>query len=336
MKAVLLSGPSFDALKNVDLPDPTQPGPGRIIVNMKAASLNFADLAVITGNYPGVPYPIIPLADGAGEVVAVGEGVWQVKAGDRVMTPPKAEWVAGAPCAELASRMRGATIPGSLQQYAEMSVSSVVKAPDHLAWSELAALPIAAMTAWRALEIAAVGPASTVVALGTGGVSICLLQLAKARGARVIITSSSDAKLERARALGADVTVNYRTTPEWHEMVLAATGDLGADFVLDTVGGKEFQKTVAAVRHGGHVSLIGFLAGTGAPLDLLPIIFKEVRIQGANGGSVADLNAASAVIRSHEIHPVVDRTFAIGELTDAYKLMASGGHFGKITVELDW
>lgn len=248
---------------------------------MKAASLTFADLAVITGNYPGVPFPIRPLADGAGEVVSVGEGVWQVKIGDRVITPPKSEWVAGAPTSELASPMRGATISGSLQQYADLSANSVLKAPDYLNWTELASLPVAAMTAWRALETALVGPASTVVALGTGGVSIHILQLAKARGARVIITSSSDAKLERARVLGADLGTNYRAMPDWHEAVLAATDNVGADFILDPVGGQDFQKTIAAVRHGGYISVVGFLNGAGGSLDLLPVIFKEVRYREA-------------------------------------------------------
>jgi len=336
MHAVQLTGPSFDALKRIELPEPPHPGPGRIIVSMKAASLNFADVAVITGNYPGVPFPIIPLADGAGEVVAVGEGVWQVRLGDRVITSPKSEWSAGAPAAELASRMRGATIPGSLQQYADLSAASVVKAPDHLNWSELASLPIAAMTAWRALSTASVGPSSTVVALGTGGVSIFTLQLAKALGARVVITSSSDAKLQRARALGADVLINYRDTPEWHEALLAATDNQGADFIIDPVGGEGMQKTLAAVRHGGHISLVGFLGGAGGNLDLLHVIFEEIRVQGSNGGSVADLSAAISVIDKHKIHPVVDRTFHVDELQSAYQMMMSGGHFGKIALDLNW
>lgn len=336
MQAVQLTGPSFDALNRIELPEPPQPGPGRIIVSMKAASLNFADVAVITGNYPSVPFPIIPLADGAGEVIAVGEGVWQVKLGDRVITSPKSDWAAGAPAEELASRMRGATIPGSLQQYADLSATSVVKAPDHLNWAELASLPVAAMTAWRALSMAAVGPSSTVVALGTGGVSIYILQLAKTLGAWVIVTSSSDEKLERARGLGADVLINYKTTPDWHEAVLAATDNQGADFILDPVGGTGFQKTLAAARHGGYISLVGFLGGAGGDLDLLPVIFKEVRVQGSNGGSVADLSAAIAVIDKHKIHPVVDRTFKLDNLVDAYQLMASGGHFGKIAVQLNW
>lgn len=336
MHAVQLTGPSFDALKRIELPEPPQPRPGLIIVSMKAASLNFADVAVITGNYPGVPFPIIPLADGAGEVVAVGEGVWQVRLGDRVITSPKSEWSAGAPAAELASRMRGATIPGSLQQYADLSATSVVKAPDHLNWSELASLPIAAMTACRALSMAAVGPSSTVVALGTGGVSINILQLAKTLGARVIVTSSSDEKLERARGLGADVLINYKTTPDWHEAVLAATDNQGADFILDPVGGAGSQKTLAAARHGGYISLVGFLGGAGGDFDLLPVIFKEVRVQGSNGGSVADLSAAISVIDKHKIHPVVDRTFHLDELQSAYQMMMSGGHFGKIALDLHW
>lgn len=336
MKAITLNGPTYDALQMVEMPDLGNPGPGRIIVKMRAASLNFVDVAVINGHYPGVPFPIIPVADGAGEVVAVGEGVWQVATGDRVITAPKPDWVAGRPTAEIAGRMRGATVPGSLVQYAEMNASSVVKAPEHLGWSELASLPVAAMTAWRALEAAAVGPASTVLALGTGGVSMFTLQFAKARGARVIITSASDEKLDRGRSLGADVGINYRANPDWQDAVLKATSGLGADFILDPVGGAQFAQTISAARHGGHISLIGFLGGGQAPLDLLPLIFNEVRVQGSNGGSVADLQGAVDVVASHSLRPLVDQSFPLADLAAAYRLMAAGGHIGKIAIEFDW
>lgn len=336
MKAVELAAPSFVALHHVTLPDPGPPGPGRIVVRMKAASFNFADLAVITGKFPGVSFPIIPIADGAGEVVSVGEGVWQVKPGDRVAAPPKPDWVAGPSTAKLAGAMRGVTLPGALVEFAELSAASVVKAPDHLNWEEIASLPIAAMTAWRALEMAAIGPASIVVVLGTGGVSIFTLQLAKALGARVIVTSSSNEKLERARNLGADITINYRATPDWHEVILAETENIGADFILDPVGGVDFYKTIAAVRHGGTVSAIGFLGGTETPLNLLHVVNGEVRIQGSNGGSVADFAAAVAVISRRQIRPVVDRVFPLSDLVGGYKLMAAAEHFGKIAIRLDW
>ncbi|KVM72665.1 alcohol dehydrogenase [Burkholderia gladioli] len=336
MHAIEINAPSLDAFQRVELPEPAQPGKGRILVRMKAGSLNFVDLAVASGHYPGAPYPNIPLSDGVGEVVAVGEEVWQVALGDRVAVHVKAHWIAGRPSADLANPMRGATLPGSLVEIAELDAASVVKLPDYLSWEAAGTLPIAAMTAWRTLESAQVGPSSTVVLLGTGGVSIFALQLAKARGARVIITSSSDEKLARARALGADEVFNYRENAVWDAFVLERTGGVGADLVIDPVGGESFNRSVNAVRHGGTVAAIGFLGGGATPLELLPVIFKEVRVQGSNGGSVADLAGAVAAMAAHGIEPVVDRVFGLGELEQAYALMGRGGHFGKIAVRFDW
>lgn len=336
MQSIQITAPSFDALQRVALPEPGQPGKGRILVRMKSGSLNFADLAVASGHYPGAPYPNIALSDGAGEVVAVGEDVWQVAVGDRVAVHVKSRWIAGRSSAELANPMRGATLPGSLVEVADLDAASVVKLPDYLGWEAAGTLPIAAMTAWRALETAQVGPASTVVLLGTGGVSIYALQLAKARGARVIVTSSSDDKLERARVLGADEVFNYRQDAAWDAFVLERTRGVGADLVIDPVGGDGINRSVAAVRHGGTVAAIGFLGGGATALDLLSVIFKEVRLQGSNGGSVADLAGAVAALAAHRIEPVVDRVFGLDDLRSAYELMAQGGHFGKIAIRFDW
>jgi NADPH:quinone reductase-like Zn-dependent oxidoreductase len=336
MHAIHITGPSFDAFERVQLPEPASPGKGRILVRMKSGSLNFADLAVASGHYPGALYPNIPVSDGAGEVVAVGEDVWQVAVGDRVAAHVKARWIAGRPTAELANPMRGATLPGSLVELADLDAASVVKLPDYLSWEAAGTLPIAAMTAWRALESAQIGAASTVALLGTGGVSIFALQLAKARGARVIITSSSDEKLARAKALGADEVFNYRKDSNWDAFVMERTAGVGADLVIDPVGGEAFNRSVAAVRHGGTVSAIGFLGGGTTPLDLLSVIFKEVRLQGSNGGSVADLAAAVAALAAHRIDPVIDRVFGLDQLKPAYEWMAQGKHFGKLAFTFDW
>jgi len=336
LKAIHITAPSVDALQQVDLPEPGQPGRGRILVRMKAGSLNFVDLAVAFGHYPGAPFPNIALSDGAGEVIAVGDDVWQVKVGDRVAVHVKSHWIAGRPSAELANPMRGATLPGSLVEVAELDAASVVKVPDFLSWEAAGTLPIAAMTAWRALENAQVGPGSTVVVLGTGGVSIFALQLAKARGARVIVTSSSDEKLARAAALGADERFNYRKDAHWDAFVLDRTGGVGADLIIDPVGGDSLGKSLTAVRHGGTVAAIGFLGGGETALNVLPLIFKEVRVQGSNGGSVADLAGAVAAIAAHGIQPVIDRTYGLKELPQAYQLMSQGGHFGKIAIRFDW
>ncbi|NYI02776.1 zinc-dependent alcohol dehydrogenase family protein [Cupriavidus plantarum] len=336
MQTIEITAPSFDAFQRVERPAPAAPGTGRILVRMKAGSLNFADVAVASGHYPGAPYPNVALSDGVGEVIAVGADVWQVAVGDRVAVHVKANWIAGRPTAELANPMRGATLPGSLVEVADLDAATVVKLPDHLSWEAAGTLPIAAMTAWRALESAHIGAASTIVVRGTGGVSIFALQLAKVRGARVIVTSSSNEKLERARALGADEGINYRNEPAWDSVVLERTGGVGADLVIDPVGGEDFARSVSAVRHGGTVAAIGFLGGGGTGIDLLPIIFKEVRVQGSNGGSVADLAGAIAAIAAHRIEPVIDRVFGLADFSKAYELMAQGGHFGKIAIRFDW
>jgi NADPH:quinone reductase-like Zn-dependent oxidoreductase len=336
MRAISLGGPSLEDLAEVELPDPPPPGHGQILVHMRAASLNFIDLAAATGRHPGVSFPIVPVADGAGEVIAIGEGVSGLKAGDRVALHPKANWIAGRGTAENAAAMRGVSLPGSLRQIATADAASVVKAADHLSWDAAAALPIAATTAWNALVAAHAGPGSTVVLLGTGGVSIFGLQLAKARGARVIITSSSDSKLERARSLGVDETINYRTFPEWDAEVKRLTDGRGADLVVETAGPDTFARSVAAVRQGGVIFAIGFITGTSLELDLLPIIVKAIRVQGNNTGSVEDFSQAMQAIGATRIEPVVDRIFGIDEVGEAFRLLSSGGFFGKIAIRLDW
>jgi NADPH:quinone reductase-like Zn-dependent oxidoreductase len=336
MYAIELVGPDLGRFRRVDCPDPSPPGPGRVLVRMKAASMNFMDVAVATGQYPGVTYPIVPLVDGAGEVIQTGPEVWQVAVGDRVAVHSKPRWIAGEGNASIAKTTRGVNMRGSLIEIADLDAASIVKMPDHLSWEGIAAVPGAGIGAWQGLEAASVGPASTVVLLGTGGVSIFALQFAKARGARVIITSSSDHKLERARALGADETVNYRDRPEWDVAVRSLTDGVGADLVIEAVGGADFNRSIKAVRYGGTIYALGFLGGTTAQVDLLSIIANGLRIEGTNGGSVADLAATVATIAAHRIEPVVDRSFALADLADAYSLMQRGGHFGKIAVTLDW
>jgi NADPH:quinone reductase-like Zn-dependent oxidoreductase len=336
MYAIELAGPDLGQFRRVDRPDPSPPGPGRVLVRMKAASINFMDLAVATGQYPGVTYPIVPLVDGAGEVIQIGPDVWQVAVGDRVAVHSKPRWIAGKGNATIAKSTRGVNMPGSLIEIADLDAATILKMPDHLSWEGIAATPGAGVAAWLGLEAASVGPASTVVLLGTGGVSIFALQLAKVRGARIIITSSSDQKLQRARALGADETANYRDRPEWDAVVRSLTGGVGADLVIEAVGGADFNRSIKAVRYGGTIYALGFLGGATAEVDLLSVISNGLRVEGTNGGSVADLTATVATIAAHRIEPVVDRSFALADLADAYSLMQRGGHFGKIAVTLDW
>ncbi|MEE2951871.1 MAG: NAD(P)-dependent alcohol dehydrogenase [Pseudomonadota bacterium] len=336
MKAVHLTAASLKAFAFVDLPEPEAPERGRILVRMKTASFNFLDIAVANGAYPGAIYPNVPVADGAGEVIAVGEEVWQVAVGDRVAVHPKAYWIAGASTAHTASAMRGVNLRGSLVEIAELDAASVVPIPDHLSFEQGATLPIASTTSWNAMDKAGIGPGSTVVLLGTGGVSLFALQHAKARGARVVVTSSADDKLEDAMKLGADEGVNYRKTPAWNDVVRDLTNGIGADLVLETVGGESLPRSVAAVRQGGLVYLIGFLGGTQASVDLLALIGRAITIRGANTGSVADLAHAARAMVDHRIEPVIARIESVREIGAAYARFAEGGHFGKVAITLDW
>ena len=336
MQIIELVQPGLDSFRRAEVPEPTAPARGRVLVRMRAASLNFIDLTIAQGPYPGAPFPVTPVADGAGEVFAIGPEVTGLAIGDRVAIHPKALWIAGRGSAEQANTMRGLNLPGSTIEIAAVDAASLVKAPAHLSWEAIAALPICATTAWNALSAAEAGPGSTVVLLGTGGVSIFALQLAKARGARVIITSSSDEKLARARALGADETVNYRTSPDWDGQVLELTGGKGADLVVETGGAETFVRSMTAVRQGGVVFTVGFVTGSRLEVDLMPLIVKAIRVLGNNTGSVADLAEATAAIAAHRIEPVVDRVFGVDQLAEAYRALAADGHFGKLGIRLDW
>jgi len=336
MKAMQLTRPSFDGFRITQLDDPV-PQRGEALIRMKAASLNFIDVAVATGAYPGPAFPLIPVADGAGEVVAVGPEVDTVAPGDRVAIHPKALWAAGRGSARNAGAMRGVNLPGSLREYAVAAVDSLVRLPSFLSWEQAASLPITATTAWNALVTADIRPGSTVAVLGTGGASVFAIQLAKARGAKVIVTSSSDEKLARAKRLGADHLVNYRATPDWDREILAITDGAGVDLVLETAGGETFARSLNAVRHGGTVFTIGFLSGGKAEVDLMAIIVKSIRVQGNNTGSAQDLADAVAAIAACGIQPVVDKVYGLSGVREAYQTLAAGrSHFGKLAIALDF
>ncbi|CAB3655820.1 zinc-dependent alcohol dehydrogenase family protein [Trinickia soli] len=332
MQAIELTGPSLDSLRAVTLPEP-QPGPGEVLVRMRAASLNFVDLAAATGRYPVPRFPVIPVADGAGEVAALGAGVTEFHVGERVIPHSKPLWVGGPARAGISGATRGVVLPGSLAEYVVLPATALVRTPAHLTDAAAATLPIAATTAWRGLRLADVRPGSVVVLIGTGGVSVTALLLAKAAGATVIITSSSDEKLERARALGADYTINYRSTPAWDEAVLEMTGGNGADLVVETGGTQTFGRSINAAALGGTVFVIGFVTGMTASADLFAIMKKELRVQGVSTGSVADLRDVVRAVAASRIMPVVDKTFGIDETPQAYAYLAQGGqHFGKIVI----
>jgi len=332
MYAIELTAPSLSSFHRTSRPDPV-PGAGQVLIRMRAASLNFIDIAVATGHYPVDRFPLVPICDGAGEVAAVGPDVEGFSIGQRVIPHSKPLWVGGPIEAVNSTVMRGIALPGSAAEYVVLPANALVPTPPHLSDVEAATLPIAATTAWNALRAARVRPGSVVVLLGTGGVSIFALQLAKAAGATVILTSSSEEKLQRAQQLGADLTINYRSTPAWDKEVLALTQGRGADLVLETVGPETFQRSVNAVAYGGTLLAIGFVSGTRGEVDLLPIIVKALNVQGNNTGSVADLRDAARAIAASGIKPVIDRTFTLDETAQAYARLATGGqHFGKLAI----
>lgn len=332
MKAIELTAPSLTAFRQTELPDP-KAGRGEVLVRLRAATLNFVDVAIASGNFPGAGFPMIPVADGAGEIAALGEGVSGLSVGDRVLPHFMPNWQGGVITLRNVAAMRGVTLPGSLAEYVAVPATSLVPLPAHLDFVQGAALPIAGTTAWNAVRSAQVRPGSVVVLLGTGGVSIFALQFAKASGATVILASSSDEKLERARQLGADHLINYCATPAWDEEVLKLTEGRGADLVVETVGGATIVRSLNAAAVGGTVFTVGFVTGTMAAIDLLPIIVKALRIVGNNTGSVADLAEAARAISSHRIVPVIDRVFGIDDTRAAYTELGAGGrHFGKLAI----
>lgn len=334
MKAIQLTAPSLSAFRQTELPDPV-PAAGEVLVRLRAATLNFVDVAVATGQFHSAGFPMIPVCDGAGEIAALGEGVSGWAIGERVIPHFKPNWHAGPITPHHAAAMRGINLPGSLAEYVAVPAASLVAMPEHLDFIQAAALPIAATTAWNALRSAQVRPGSVVLLLGTGGVSIFALQFAKASGATVILASSSDEKLERARQLGADHLINYRATPAWDEQVQALTGGRGADLVVETVGTATFARSLNAAAVGGTVFTVGFVSGAVAQVDLMPIIVKALRIIGNSTGSVADLAEAARAIAANRILPVIDRVFDIDNTSAAYAELGEGGrHFGKIAIAL--
>jgi NADPH:quinone reductase-like Zn-dependent oxidoreductase len=322
----------IDSVCPAERPEP-EPGYGQVLIRMKAASLNYRDLAVAKGAYGrGVPYPVIPLSDGAGEIVAAGPGVTRVGVGDRVAGIFMQTWLAGPAGEEDAKSAMGGAIDGMLAEYVVLNQDGVVKIPDHLTYEEAATLPCAAVTAWHALVSAGhLAAGESVLTQGTGGVSIFALQFSKMAGARVIATSSSDAKLERVRAMGAGNTINYKSTPDWEKPARAATG-LGVDHVVEVGGAGTLEKSMKAVRAGGTISLIGVLTGGDGQVNPRLILMKNIRVQGIYVGSREMFEAMNRAIGQHQMRPVIDRVFPFDDAAEAYRHLESGAHFGKIVI----
>lgn len=323
----------LDNLALAERPDPC-PGPKEVLIRVRAAALNYRDLLMVRGEYNRKqPLPLIPCSDGAGEVVAAGGGVSRVKVGDRVCGIFAQRWIAGEPTREKLRSTLGGPLDGMLAEQVVLSEEGVVPVPAHLSDEEAATLPCAAVTAWNALtRHGGVKAGDTVLLQGTGGVSLFALQFARLLGARVILTSSSDEKLARARELGAAEGINYRETPDWGAKVKALTGGVGADCVVEVGGAGTLQQSLQAVRIGGRVLLIGVLSGSAAQVPLNAILMQQVRVQGILVGDRESFEAMNRAIGTSGLRPVVDRVFPLEDSRAAFEHMAAGSHFGKIVI----
>jgi NADPH:quinone reductase-like Zn-dependent oxidoreductase len=326
----------LDALRLVERAQPS-PGCGQVIVRVRAASLNFRDLAVVQGKYPGPPDagPHVPLSDGAGEVMETGKGVTRFKKGDRVAATFFQNWVSGTPGGPMIA-LGGPGVDGMLAEYVALDQEGLVAVPDDLSLEEAACLPCAAVTAWHALFEAGkpIGPGNSVLVLGTGGVSTFALQFARAAGARVIATSSSDEKLARSAKLGASGLINYKTHPDWDKEVLRLTDGKGVDCVVEVGGVGTLARSYRSVGYGGKVCLIGVLAGFEGDTNPHPLAFKGGNLHGIYVGSRAMFEAMLRAMVVNKIKPVIDTTYEFNHATDAYRHMTAGAHFGKVVTKV--
>ncbi len=325
---------SIDNIKLAERPEPT-PSAGEVLLKMKAASLNYRDLVVPKRGYGALTgtLPIIPLADGAGEVVAVGEGVTRFEVGDRVCPMFMQKWIAGEASKERLTNTLGGPLDGTMAEYMVLHEQGVAKAPANLNDEEAATLPCAALTAWSALVTEGnLKAGDTVLVQGTGGVSLFALQFAKLLGAYVIATSSSDDKLQKALDLGADEGINYKTDPEWGRTAKKMVGGDGVDHVVEVGGTKTLPQSLRAIRFGGTISMIGVLSGGDMSGALGLIVTRQVRLQGVTVGHRDSFEAMAQAIEKHTLKPVIDRTYPFEELREALDYLASGAHFGKICI----
>jgi len=312
------------------------PGAHEVLIRVHAVSLNRRDIFLVQGQYPvGPRNSLVPLSDGAGEVVSVGPGVTRFRVGDRVAAIFFQGWVSGRPSPQTFGSALGGSVDGMLSQYVTLSEEGLVALPQSLSYEEGATLPCAGVTAWNGLFTRGrMQPGDRVLLEGTGGVSIFGLQFAAAVGAKPIITSSSDEKLARARTLGAVGTVNYKTTPDWEKPVLEASGGNGVDQVLEVGGKDSLPHALKTLAPGGHIALIGGLGGFGGELPVMALMGRGVAVSGIYVGSRSDFEAMNAFIERHHIKPVVDRVFDFKDAQAAFDLMSSGNFFGKIVIRL--
>jgi NADPH:quinone reductase-like Zn-dependent oxidoreductase len=333
MQRVELSAFGLDNLQLVEVPMP-EPGRGQVRVKVAACSLNYRDFMIASGFYKtDIPLPLVPLSDCAGTIDGVGAGVTDFVSGDRVVSLLWQDWVSGPLDAKQRTRSLGCEAPGVLSEFVVLPATAVVPAPATLSDAEAACLPAAGLTAFAALTtFGQLRAGNTVLTLGTGGVSLFALQFAKALGAKVVITSSSDEKLARAKALGADYTINYQQEPRWGERCFALTG--GADLVIETGGAGTLAQSMAAVAYSGRIAYIGALAGMVGEANLMPLVVKNASIQGITVSHKQDHLRMTRFIDEHGIKPVIDRQVELAGSIAAIGAIASAQHFGKLVVKL--
>lgn len=326
----LQGGFGADHAALIDVDRPPEPGPGEVTLDMRAWSLNYRDLLMRDGSYdPRLAFPWIPLSDGAGEVIAVGDGVTRVALGDRVCPTFSPSWIDGPPDPHAVRRTRGGPVPGVLAEQITLPEAEVVRVAPHLSWEEAATLPCAALTAHSALELGQVDAGDTVLVLGSGGVSVWALQLAVARGARVIATTSSARKADQLEALGAERVVRYDEEARWGRVARRWAGQ-GVDCVIEVGGAGTLGQSLDATRVGGTVAVIGVVAGSAESVSVLPILMKQLRCQGVFVGHRTGLEALVSAITTHRIRPVVDRVFPFEDWPAAMAYLGSGAHVGKV------
>jgi NADPH:quinone reductase-like Zn-dependent oxidoreductase len=335
MKAIRLKGSGgLERLTMVEMDEPDAPRKGEILVRLHASSLNYHDYLVAFGTISTAD-GLIPLSDGAGIVERIGEGVNEFAVGDRVVSCFFPEWQSGVPESSGFAKTPGDGLDGYGRERVVQPANWFTRAPENYSHAEAATLTTAGLTAWRAL--AGDGPlkaGETVLALGTGGVSIFALQFAKMMGASTIVTSSSDEKLARARALGADHTINYKQYPNWADQVLDRTGGRGVDHVIEVGGPDTLPQSINACRIGGHIALIGVLTGFSGPIPTVALITRQVRLQGLTVGNRQQQIEMIRALNANNMKPVIDKTFPLQELIQAFRCEASGAHFGKICIEV--
>jgi NADPH:quinone reductase-like Zn-dependent oxidoreductase len=327
---------AFDSLVEVNLPDP-EPGPHDVVLRMRAAALNYRDLAIACGNYHiAVNAPLIPLSDGAGEVIQIGAQVTRVRIGDIACPTYLPDWIEGPVSPRLARRRLGGPSDGVLAEMICLHEEEIVKAPSHLDAVEAATLPVAAVTAWHCLyQLGTLRPGETLVVLGSGGVSTSALQLARAGRARVIAVTRREGHRARLQQLGATDVVLDDGSGDWPRRVVALAEGRGADVAMDVVGGASLARSIAATRHGSEVHLVGYAADTSATLDIFDAIRRSTVIRVASAGNRRSFEALARVLEQQKIRPAVDRIFPVLRFRDAFDHLAKGGHFGKVVLSFD-